>query len=106
MKFDVLARFRETIPTVKSVSSSDIQRINFRFLTEITILSFFQKLEFLGSYSSDRRFASGQEVKFFYATRATRGHRFGGVSTTTRGRGFLLLVLFFGQESCEWLGVF
>ena len=37
-KFYVLARFRETIPTVKSVLSSDIQRINFGFLTEITIL--------------------------------------------------------------------
>ena len=30
-KFDVLARFRETIPTVKYVSSSEIQRINFGF---------------------------------------------------------------------------
>ena len=47
----MLARFRETIPTVKSVLSSEIQRINFGFLTEITILPFFQKLEFLGSYS-------------------------------------------------------
>ena len=44
-KFDVLAKFHETIPTEKSVSSSEIRRINFRFLTEITILSFFQKLE-------------------------------------------------------------
>ena len=34
----VLARFREMIPTVKSVSSSEIQRINFGFLIEITIL--------------------------------------------------------------------
>ena len=57
-KFDVLARFRETIPMVKSVSSSEIKRINFGFLTEITIfiteitiLPFFQKLEFLGSYT-------------------------------------------------------
>ena len=50
-KFDVLARFRETIPTVKSVSSSEIQRINFRFLTEIKILPFLRKLNFLGSYS-------------------------------------------------------
>ena len=47
----MLAGFRETIPTVKSVSSSEIQRINLRFLTEITILQFFQKLEFLGSYN-------------------------------------------------------
>ena len=37
-EFYVLARFRETISTVKSVSSSEIQRINFGFLTEITIL--------------------------------------------------------------------
>ena len=57
MKFYVLTRFRETIPTVKSVSSSEIKRINYGFLTEInnfiieiTILPFFLKLEFLGSY--------------------------------------------------------
>ena len=50
MKFYVLARFREMIPTMKSISSSEIQRINSGFLTEITILPFFQKLEFLGSY--------------------------------------------------------
>ena len=43
-----------------------------------------------------RQFASSQEVKLFYAARATRGHRFGGVPTTPRGRGLLLLVLFFG----------
>ena len=36
---------------VKFVSSSKIQRINFGFLSEITILPFFQKLEFLGSYN-------------------------------------------------------
>ena len=35
------ARFRETIPTIKSVLSSEIQSINFGFLTEITILPFF-----------------------------------------------------------------
>ena len=41
----------------------------------------------------DRRFASGQEAKLFYAKRAARGHRFWGVSITPRGRGFLLLDL-------------
>ena len=41
----------------------------------------------------NRRFSSGQEAKLFYAVRATRGHRFCGVSTTPRGRGFLLLDL-------------
>ena len=45
---------------------------------------------------SDRRFASGQEVKLFYAERATRGHRFGGIPTTSRGRDLFLLGLFFG----------
>ena len=35
---------------VKSVSSSKIQRINFGFLIEITILPFLRKLDFLGSY--------------------------------------------------------
>ena len=43
---------------------------------------------------SDRRFASGQEAKLFYAARATRVHRFCGVSTTPRGRGLLLLGYF------------
>ena len=38
MKFYVLARFREKIPTVQSISSSEIYRINFVFLTEIKIL--------------------------------------------------------------------
>ena len=36
-KFYVLARFHETIPTVKSISSSEINRINSGFLTEIII---------------------------------------------------------------------
>ena len=41
---------------------------------------------------------SGQEVKLFYAVRATRGHQFwggggGGGLATPRGRSFLLLDL-------------
>ena len=39
---------------------------------------------------------SEEEAKSIYAARATRGHRFCGVPTTPRGRGLLLLVLFFG----------
>ena len=54
-KFNVLARFHEAIPTVKSVSSSEIQRKNLRFLTEITILPFLKKLDFLGSYTARAR---------------------------------------------------
>ena len=38
----------------------------------------------------------GAKVKFFYAARATRGHRFGGLPTTPRGRDLFLLVLLFG----------
>ena len=64
-KFYVLARFRETIPTVKSVLPSEIQRINSRFfyrnnnfVIEITILPFFQKLEFLRSYKDTKKFLS------------------------------------------------
>ena len=53
MKFDVLARFRKMIPTVQSVLSSEVYRINYIFLTEITILPFFHKLEFLGSYNTN-----------------------------------------------------
>ena len=45
---------------------------------------------------SDRRFLSGQKAKLIYAIRATRGHQFCGVSTTPRGRGLLILGLFFG----------
>ena len=45
---------------------------------------------------SDHRFSTEQEAKLIYAARATRGHQFGGVPTTPRGRGLLLLVLFFG----------
>ena len=37
-----------------------------------------------------------QEVKLFYVARATRGHRFGGVPKTPRGRDLFLLGLFFG----------
>ena len=45
-KFNVLARFRKTILMVKSVLSSEIQRINFGFLIEITILPFLRKIGF------------------------------------------------------------
>ena len=44
----------------------------------------------------DRRFSTEQEVKLFYAARATHGHRFGGVPTNPRGRDLFLLVIFFG----------
>ena len=62
-KFYVLARFRETIPTVKSVfvirdleNKFRIFNRNYNFITEITILPFFQKLEFLGSYIINIKF--------------------------------------------------
>ena len=45
---------------------------------------------------SDRRFSTEQETKSIYAARATRGHRFGGVPITPRGRDLFLLVFFFG----------
>ena len=47
------------------------------------------------SRRSDRRFSTEQEAKLIYAARATRGHRFGGVPTTPRGRDLFLLSLFF-----------
>ena len=49
MKFDGVARFFETIPTVKSVSSSEIYE-NSEFSTGITVLPFLRKLNFLGFY--------------------------------------------------------
>ena len=39
----------------------------------------------------DRQFSTEQEAKSIYAVRATRGHRFGGVPTTPRGRDFSYL---------------
>ena len=48
------------------------------------------------SRRSDRRFSTKQEAKSIYAARATRGHRFDGVSITPRGRNLFLLGLFFG----------
>ena len=42
------------------------------------------------------QFSTEQEVKLFYAARVTRGHQFGGVSTTPRGRDLFLLALIFG----------
>ena len=37
----------------------------------------------------------GEEAKSIYAVRAMRGHRFGGVPITPRGRDLFLLVIFF-----------
>ena len=45
---------------------------------------------------SDPRFSTEQEEKLLYTTRTTRGHQFGGVPTTPRGRDIFLLVLIFG----------
>ena len=51
-----------------------------------------------GSFSLDLRSfgPTKQEAKSIYATRATRGHQFGGVPTTPRVRDLFLLGLFFG----------
>ena len=48
------------------------------------------------SQHSDCRFLSCEEAKLIYVARATRGHRFCRVLKTPRGRGLLLLDLFFG----------
>ena len=45
---------------------------------------------------SDRQFSTEKEAKLLYAARATRGHRFGGVPTTPRGRDLFVLALIFG----------
>ena len=44
---------------------------------------------------SDRRLSMEKKAKSIYVARATRGHRFGGVPTTPRGRDLFLLVIFF-----------
>ena len=46
-KFDVVAKFRETISTKKSVSSSEIKK-NFGFLSKLQFYPFLRKLDFLG----------------------------------------------------------
>ena len=61
-KFYVLARFLMMIPTVnlfhhpisRELITHFLNEIN-NFIMEITILPFFQKLEFLGSYSKETR---------------------------------------------------
>ena len=50
----------------------------------------------LSRFSAVQTFSTEQEAKSIYAERATRGHRFGGVPTTPRGRDLFLLGLFFG----------
>ena len=55
-EFNVIARFRKTISTMKFVSSFEIYKIS-RFFTEITVLPFLIKIEFsqvLQSQSSIR----------------------------------------------------
>ena len=69
-KVDVVARFCEKIPTVKFVLLSEIKKI-FGFLTEISILSFFRKLEFSGVLQGRLRNKDnmeGMEVTVKYAT--------------------------------------
>ena len=51
MKFDLVTRFRETISTVKSVSSTELSKI-FKFPTEITFLPFFRKIEFFPGFTN------------------------------------------------------
>ena len=48
-KFDMVASFRETIPTVKSVSSSKIYKY-FSFLSKLLFYHFSENSNFLGSY--------------------------------------------------------
>ena len=47
MKFDMVARFRETIPMVKSVFPSDIYK-NFEFLLKLPFYYFSENLNFPG----------------------------------------------------------
>ena len=57
MKFDMVARFRETIPTVKSVLSSKILKI-FRLLPKLPFYPFLENLNFLWFYTSSKFFRS------------------------------------------------
>ena len=62
-KFDVVARFRETIPTVKSVSSSKIYKIS-GFLSESPFYHSLGNLDFPGSH----KFRSNQKTLERYPT--------------------------------------
>ena len=64
MKIDVLARFHETIPMVKSVLSSEIEK--FWIFTEITILPFFRKLEFFLGLTIDQRIITSLLIQNIY----------------------------------------
>ena len=59
------------------------------FRERVCLLSRFPAVRTVSSRRSKKQSRS-------FAARATRGHRFCGVPTTPRGRGLLLLVLFFG----------
>ena len=48
-KFDMVARFRETIPMVKSVSSSEIWK-NFGFFPKLRFCHFSENWNFMGSH--------------------------------------------------------
>ena len=60
----------------------------------VRVLSFKERELLLIRFSAVR--STEQEAKSMYAARTTRGHRFGGVMTTPRGRDLFLLVLFLG----------
>ena len=49
-KFNAVTRLHENIPTVKSVSSSEIYK-NTRFFAEITILPFFRKCKIFSGFT-------------------------------------------------------
>ena len=78
-KFDMVTRFRETIPTVKSVSSSEIYK-NFGFFIEITILPFFRKSGFSWgftmSFENVYLFKSHAWIKYMFC----RENRFKNIS--------------------------
>ena len=60
-KFDWVIRFREMIPTVQSVSLSAIYTI-YMFPIEITVLPFFEKIEFLSSFTIIIIIAKKEEI--------------------------------------------
>ena len=57
--------FRETISTVKSVSSFEIEK-NSGFSTKITVLPFLKKLNFLGFYSFVFFLKNESRMKLFF----------------------------------------
>ena len=103
-KFDVLARFHETIQTVKSVSSSEIYK-NFGFLPKLQFCPFLENWNFFGSYilPSLKRISSRNSTHIRIQPRAyvTLPNSKTVSGMTTRLRSQLLTTRWLSTHTCQ-----